>query len=65
MTYTVALSNFIVNPRFEDFPPSVVEVARKCVFNWIGVTVGAGRATRSSTSEGRNEVGREVPQGGG
>ena len=41
MSYTGALSRFVVDYRFEDIPPYVVEVARKCVLDWIGVTVGA------------------------
>jgi 2-methylcitrate dehydratase PrpD len=41
VNHTEALSRFVVDCRIEDFPPNVIEVARKCVLDWIGVTVGA------------------------
>ena len=41
MSYTETLSRFIVNCRFEDFPAPVLDTVRKCVLDWIGVTVGA------------------------
>lgn len=41
MDYTEALSRFIVDQRFDESPPDVIEVARKCILDWIGVTLGA------------------------
>ena len=41
MTYTEELSRFIKGARIEDFPSDVIEVAHKCVLDWIGVTLGA------------------------
>jgi 2-methylcitrate dehydratase PrpD len=41
VNYTRVLSHFVVDCRFEDFTPDVIEVARKCVLDWIGVTVVA------------------------
>jgi 2-methylcitrate dehydratase PrpD len=41
VTYTEELSRFITDARIEDFPSDVIEVARKCALDWIGVTLGA------------------------
>jgi 2-methylcitrate dehydratase PrpD len=41
MTHTEALSRFVVDCRMEDFPPKVIDVARTCMLDWIGVTLGA------------------------
>jgi hypothetical protein len=41
MTYTEALSHFITETRIEDLPPEVIETTRRCVLDWIGVTLGA------------------------
>jgi 2-methylcitrate dehydratase PrpD len=41
VTYTEELSRFIKGARIEDFPSDVIEVAHKCVLDWIGVTLGA------------------------
>lgn len=41
MTYTEEMSRFIKDARIEDFPKDVIEATRKCVLDWIGVTLGA------------------------
>ncbi len=41
MTCTEELARFIKDARIEDFPANVIETTRKCVLDWIGVTLRA------------------------
>jgi 2-methylcitrate dehydratase PrpD len=40
MNLTEILSNFVARSRFEDFSEGVIESAKKCLLDWIGVTIG-------------------------
>jgi len=41
VNYTEELARFIVHASFEGFPREVIEVAKKCLLDWIGVALGA------------------------
>lgn len=40
MSYTEKLSDFVVKSVINDFPVEVVEMAKKCFLDWVGVTIG-------------------------
>lgn len=40
MNYTETLSHFIANSTMQDFPEEVVDASKKCLLDWIGVTLG-------------------------
>jgi len=45
MNYTEELSRFIVNLRFESLPENTIELAKKSLLDWVGVTLGASRTS--------------------
>ena len=44
VNYTEELSRFIVRLSFEDLPSNVVDLSKKSLLDWVGVTVGAANA---------------------
>ena len=40
MKLTERLSHFVIRSRFEDFPEEVIETSKKCLLDWIGVSMG-------------------------
>jgi 2-methylcitrate dehydratase PrpD len=44
VNYTEKLSRFIVRLSFEELPSHVVDLAKKSLLDWIGVTLGAANA---------------------
>ena len=43
MNRTQVLSNFILDSSIKDFPAAVIETAKKCLLDWIGVTLSGAR----------------------
>src|SRR5512139_490843 len=43
MEVTKALSEYIVNLKFSDLPKDVVEGARLCFLDWLGVTLSGSK----------------------
>ena len=39
LTRTEALSNFVVELRIKDLPVEVIEASKKCLLDWMGVTL--------------------------
>ena len=47
MGATTTLADFVTRSRMEEFPPDVIEMGKKCLLDWLGVTLGGGKEPAS------------------